>query len=159
MNEIHQSIHKTLDQIRAAKAWEFVKNAKKRLTKNEKDKNEKFEKYVSLVKKFPAIINNNGLGQALAFIFSKAKKENPEGILFEQLQKWLTENENTPSESLYHPPYPGKNKDINSNDYLLQCIMNNNSMMYLQATHESMSILDKMRNFASGLSNDSNKED
>ena len=154
MNDMHQSIHKTLDQIRAGKAWEFVKAAK-----NQFKKHDDYDKYVSLVKKFPAIINNNGLGQALAFIYSKAKKtDNPEGLLFSQLQKWLTDNNDGELRS-YVPPYPGKNTDKNSDDYLLQCIMKHNSSFYLHATHESMSILDKMRNFASGLSDSPKKEE
>jgi CRISPR-associated protein Cmr5 len=154
MNDMHQSIHKTLDQIRAGKAWAFVKVAKKQFKKQEE-----YDKYVSLVKKFPAIINNNGLGQALAFIFSKAKKtSNPEGLLFAQLQEWLTDNKDEALKP-YVPPYPRKNSHESPDDYLLQCIMKHNSSFYLHATHESMTILDKMRNFAAGISDSPKKEE
>jgi len=149
MNDNHKSIHQTLDQVRAMIAWEYVSQAKKEL----KD----FEKYVSLVKKFPAIINNNGLGQALAFIFSKANfnSKNAETFLFIQLQEWLTRSEKNKDIMHYSPPYPEqKDKNKSINDHLIKCIISNNSMLYLRATHETMALLDKLRNFASGLAID-----
>jgi len=148
MKKQNQSIHQSLDQIRARGAWDFVSNAQQQLS----DKN--FKNYVSLVKKFPAMINNNGLGQALAFIYSKTNFDqmNPEAVLFENLQSWLTEKDHFDSISHYSPPYPQQQKSGHQTekDYLLTCIMTNSSKIYLRATIESLALLDKLRNFASG---------
>jgi len=145
------SIHKTLEQTRASFAWKAIVEASNTLNNKEN-----FKKYVNLVKGLPAFINNNGLGQTLAFIYSKSsfnkqdKKEqktaNAEGVLFKQLQEWLTQENGITS--------PDPSTDKRSNDYLLHCIMDNNSREYIRATKVTLDLINKMRNFAPGLYED-----
>jgi CRISPR-associated protein Cmr5 len=71
------SRQRSLEQERAAHAYEAVKNAK-----GKKDKELK-----SLARSAPASIQSNGLGQTLAFW--KAKKEEHHLALYSALSDWL----------------------------------------------------------------------
>lgn len=73
---------KSLEQDRAAFAWDAVKVVK--------DKN--FEKdYKSLVKKVPVLIMTNGLGNTLGYLKSKGKKQHEE--LIKNIDGWTTKRE------------------------------------------------------------------
>lgn len=76
-----QSNQRTLEQQRAAKAWEFVADAGKM-------KKEAATKYGKLARSAAADIQVNGLGQTLAFW--KAKKEDHHSKLFEHVSAWVT---------------------------------------------------------------------
>ena len=149
MNEEKKSIHKTLDQVRAKAAWSVVFEAKQHLKKDD------FDKYKSLVKGFPADIINNGLGQAVAFLFSK-KKSSPEGHLLFHLTRWLTSSDlNSGADiSCYTPAY--KEQFIeNDPKLLIKCIWakdTEGSRTYMRATSEALAFLDYLRKFAAGLS-------
>ncbi len=62
-------------------AWEKVNSVKA----------SQLEEYATMAKKLPAMINSNGLGQTLAFLFSKIdkKSENANQQGFNHLIEWL----------------------------------------------------------------------
>jgi CRISPR-associated protein Cmr5 len=137
-------VHKTLEQERAYAAWGLVYE-----TKNSADK-ETFKKYSSLVKGFPATINSNGLGQAVAYLLSKKEGKNAEGLLLEHLGLWLTKS-HLNEDSLFYPrPYEEK-YDQNA---LMKSIKNNGSTQYILATLEALAFLNYLRRFAAGLSDE-----
>ena len=73
---------RSLEQDRAAFAWAAVKAVK----------GKNFEKkYKSLVKKVPALIMTNGLGNTLGYLRSKEGKEY--GELIKNIDGWATERE------------------------------------------------------------------
>ena len=74
------SRQRSLEQERAAQAWECVDQVKNRNYKKE---------YSSLAKGAPADIQSNGLGQTLAFW--RAKKESEEhDALYHHVSSWVT---------------------------------------------------------------------
>jgi CRISPR type III-B/RAMP module-associated protein Cmr5 len=90
-----------LDQLRAKHAWgrvekirivpDDIKNDEKKVIKWKED----FNDYESHAQKLPARIITSGLGQALAFILAKGKKDKKTGVpldiaLLHDLAKWLT---------------------------------------------------------------------
>lgn len=76
------SSQQTLQQRRAAKAWEQIQQTDKRDYKN---------KYGSLVRGLPAMIQTDGLGQTLAFLQAKAKGDSltEHGAAYAHLAAWL----------------------------------------------------------------------
>lgn len=133
-------MHQTLEQARAKVAWTLVKGVKQN----------DIGKYKTLVKRFPALVNHNGLGQSVSFLFAK-KGDNAEGQLMAHLSQWLMQSNQNKDVSCYTPPYrdsylpgtPGK---------LIECITNYDSRAYIQATREALMFLDYLRRFADGLS-------
>ncbi|MEW6505270.1 MAG: type III-B CRISPR module-associated protein Cmr5 [Chloroflexota bacterium] len=85
MNAERPSIVRTLDQQRAAHAWQQVSGTKK-LWQKDKEKQDKLK---SLARSAPASIQSNGLGQTVAFW--KAKNEDHHAALYTALQGWLKE--------------------------------------------------------------------
>lgn len=139
------SMHQRLEQARANAAWELVSDAKTQLDGGA------FEKYEALVKGFPATINNNGLGQAIAFLFAKKRENKAADLLLSHLGMWLTKS-NLNGQIPYYPrPY----EEDYAQDILLQCIRKHNSTQYIQATLEALAFLQYLRRFAAGLSEDS----
>lgn len=84
MNADKPSIVRTLEQQRAAHAWE-----KLHATKLDTPDKEKQGKLKSLARSAPASIQSNGLGQTVAFW--KAKKEDHHIALYTGLEGWLKE--------------------------------------------------------------------
>lgn len=85
----------SLDQKRAAYAWECVSAARNILGKD-------YEKFVPLVKSAPALIMNNGLMQFLAFCRSKLDDKNPNKemryrLLLLAMLTWLADEERAPA--------------------------------------------------------------
>lgn len=80
------SSQKTLQQRRAALAWSQIEATDKRDYKN---------KYGSLVRGLPAMIQTDGLGQTLAFLLAKAKgsSNSEHGAAYNHLSEWLGANE------------------------------------------------------------------
>jgi CRISPR-associated protein Cmr5 len=134
-------IHQTLDQERAKAAWGLVKTAKESLKKN-------FVKYQTLVKRFPALVNHNGLGQTIAFLLAKGKDNNAEEHLLAQLSQWLMQSDKHENLTCYVPPYSGRYQSRT----LVECITRNDSRSYIQATREALTFLDYLRRFADGMS-------
>ncbi|RMG90568.1 MAG: type III-B CRISPR module-associated protein Cmr5 [Candidatus Dadabacteria bacterium] len=131
---------KRLEQIRAGFAWEKVNEVKGRGG---------FDEYVGLVKKMPALIGTNGLGQALAFLVQKAgldqngriKGDKPHGWLFEHIEAWLRAEERP-----HRGPFHGSGRDN-----VLVDLMESDSATYLRATADAVGFLNYLRLFAAGL--------
>lgn len=78
MNADKPSIVRTLEQQRAAHAWQQVQEGKRRAKQKE---------LKSLARSAPASIQSNGLGQTVAFW--KAKNEDHHAALYAALEGWL----------------------------------------------------------------------
>ncbi len=90
-------------------------------------------KYATLVKRLPAMILNNGLGQAIAFLLAddKGEKKEPSWMLYAQLQTWLF----------------SKCIACTGSD-LITCLMNGDRKQYMHAQHETLKLLTWMKKFA-----------
>ncbi|MDY0096524.1 MAG: type III-B CRISPR module-associated protein Cmr5 [Candidatus Vecturithrix sp.] len=115
-----------IEQGRATKAYDFVKDVKTKYP-------DKWDNYKSGVKKLPALIKTNGLGQALAFINNRDNFPK----VYEQLEEWLQREE------FRHLLPAGGN--------LVQEVIKLDSPRYRQVTMETLAILNWMRRFVDGL--------
>ncbi len=114
-----------IEQGRATKAYEFV-------TKARDNSKVPWENYKSGVRKLPAYIKTNGLGQTLAFI--KNRENFPE--IYKQLAEWLQRD----------------NEDgLEKGGELVHQIIAMRTPRYRQATMETLAILNWMRRFVDGL--------
>ena len=168
----------TIEQESAQVAWICAKKAKDSL------KADKFEKYISLVKKLPTLIMVNGLGQSLAFLTAKAKlkynkvnTDKEEGLLYSQVEQWLTrkssqsyneklshENNNEPTKLLYGITFGTYNEKLsheNENEptKLLYRITFGTSIQYQQATNEALLFTKWLKSFADGLQEKEDKKE
>lgn len=117
----------TLEQKRAKYALQIV--MKQKDTGNA-------EGYGRHVRKLPAMILNNGLGQALAFLLADGKE--PSKKLYEDMQEWLR------GESKADRPrriYAGSEE-------LIKLLMAGDRSQYLQAQDETLKLLTWMKKFA-----------
>jgi CRISPR-associated protein Cmr5 len=111
----------TLEQKRAKRAWECVSEVK--------DKGYA-DKYGSLARKAPSLVQTNGLGQTLAFLLSKAKgHDNEHQALYSHLSGWVTER-------------------MRWGRPLMEEIVNRGSGDYRRSTAEAMAFLIWLRRFA-----------
>jgi len=141
----------TLEQKRAKYALGLVNHQK-----NKKDK-KAGEDYGRHVKKFPAMVLNNGLGQTLAFLLAdngKAKEKGKEKIvkpskeLYNDIQKWLCGNVDS--------EYPCR---VYSGGDLIESLMNGDRSDYVHAQEEVLSFFKWMRKFAEAyLGGDNERE-
>jgi CRISPR-associated protein Cmr5 len=116
---------KDLQRERAEFAFdcvETVKNQKKPDVANE---------YKSYVKKLPAMIQTNGLGATLAFMFSKKKTYK---IIYDQLDTWLKER-----------------RKLKKEEELVRWIVEQDSSKYKLITNEVLALLLWLRRFADGM--------
>lgn len=159
------SIHKTREQLRAGEAYKFATDAKKQLK-------DKFDDYASLVKKLPAMIQTNGLGQTLAFLVAKAgieknkvKEDKSEGLLYNQLQAWLIRG--SEEESSSRGPYwrseeeEKKEKERDKDEQaalLLYRVIHGDVWRYRQGTREALAFVTWLKSFAEALQKGSKKE-
>lgn len=118
-------MNKTLEQRRAAHAWDAVQRAKK---------GEEPKKFGGQAKKMPVRIMASGLGQALAFL--KAKGYAP--LLLETLGDWVLDKRLNPKSTTSCP------KD----DALLKTILDKDSDFLRQATDETLAYLQWLNRFA-----------
>jgi len=130
------SKRQTIEQKRAAYAWKCVEGANKQ--------SDNFRKrYGTLARNMASLIQVNGLGQTLAFVYSKAKlaskkrsdKERANEQIFYDLSKWV-------KQSL------GKEEEKGD---LLQIITNESSAFYRRATVEALGLIIWLRRFAEGV--------
>lgn len=144
MPENSKSIHQTLEQARAGAAWRCVEEAKPK---------EGLDKYEALVKRFPALVHHNGLGQSASFLFSKSKSGNAEELLLTHLGKWLLKSDLNNDCACYAPPYDDEypKEKTGTGDPLLTAIRSHDSRLYMRATLEAMAFLDYLRRFAEGI--------
>jgi CRISPR-associated protein Cmr5 len=129
-----EKLLKTLEQKRAAKAWAQVNKVDEKLGEN----------YRSTVRKAPAMIKTNGLGQTLAFLLAKEEKsaqnlapKKAEGFLYKHLEEWLLSEEASIA-------WTSKNQ----NQTLIERVIQEDSMVYRQATQEALAYLGWLKRFA-----------
>jgi len=127
---VKDPLQQTLEQQRAKRAWEDIQTVMGRSDDFKK-------KYGSLARRVPMLVLTNGLGQTLAYLRSKGKndEDNEHNLLFRQLSDW------TMSQVV-----PDNKNDQNQN--LLDWILHNNSIAYLQATNEALAYLTWLKRFA-----------
>lgn len=100
--------------------------------------------YKSYVKKMPMLVKTNGLGAALAFIFSKGsnkqKHEKDYGymLLYEDIAEWLKRDEK-------------QLVQLEDNSDLIAKVISLESTRYRALTIEVLSFLNWLRRFADGL--------
>lgn len=122
------------------------------LERVEKIKNEKFAaEYKSYVKALPSMIINNGLGNALAFEFSKALDRNNEnnkpkltahGYLLRHIREF--------AEKFLNFNKPSKN-ELEVDKRFIEEIMNKDIHTYMFWTEQILQFLDWLRKFAEGM--------
>lgn len=100
---------------------------------NNKDK---VKLYSSYLKRLPSMIQVNGLGQAIAFYYSKKNKGNEYELIYQSIGKWLQGN-------------PVNMLDTNKE--LVKAIVELNSEEYRRVTVEVLALLNWMRKFATGM--------
>ncbi len=136
-----------IEQGRAAKAFECISNhAKKEKVKGN------LKEYKSYVKKLPMLIKVNGLGPAIAFVYSKKQKVVAYEWLYNDIVCWIKKS---------HYLYYIKDK---FNGELVDDIINLNSQEYRAVTKEVLAFLNWLKRFVDGKildeedSNDAKKE-
>ncbi len=126
----------TLDQRRAAYAWEKAEEAERHST---------IDAYTNLAKAVASLIMTSGLMQTLAFLQSKEKKGDQHEILKHHLCHWLgrtlggiavTEADKFPQEAA---------ADFQN---VMTALYNARSDLYMRATSETMALLRWIRQFA-----------
>ena len=147
------AIQQTLAQKRSKAAWDYAIQAKSAL------EGKKYKEYVNLVKKLPAMVATNGLGQTLAFLLAKAggkegmlraeQKKSADGLLYCQLQDWLT----TGDSKLYPYRSPYSVKADNEEDWkkVIDRINAKDSTHYRWATVEALNLLPWLKSYADAL--------
>lgn len=153
------SVMRAIEQERAGYAWNCVescldraiKGLKERI-KHEQDVQEQNKlqerlknlqsdkgaeewkkKYGALARKIPSLILTNGLGQTMAFLRAKGKKDptDEHEVLYQQLNEWLQ-----------------KRLKIGDSDLLEWIVNSANSQQYRLATMEALSFLQWLKRFA-----------
>lgn len=135
-NAVRIPLH-TLEQERAKLAWSQV---------TEESTKSFGDNYRSIVRKAPAMIKINGLGQFLAFLLAKAGESarrieeprnnpsKPEGLLYRHIGTWLA-CEQSP---VWLPP----------GDSLMERVVSCDSRVYRHATAETLAYLGWLKRFA-----------
>jgi len=119
MSENNPSVVRTLEQQRAAHAWQQIQKAKDKA---------KSKELKSLARSAPASIQSSGLGQTVAFW--KAKAESHHLVLYAALETWLK-------------------SQIGFDSPLLEWIVNKaSSADYRYATAEALAYLNWYKRFA-----------
>ncbi|MGI6419421.1 MAG: type III-B CRISPR module-associated protein Cmr5 [Thermoguttaceae bacterium] len=131
-----QSAAQTLDQRRAAHAWEAIQRVKVNPKKSDR------EEYAGEAKKLPIRIMTSGLGQALAFLLAKARdKKKTLNQLHEDLTDWALRQRGL--------------KGVAS-DSLIRSVIGGDSIFLRQVTDEVLAYLQWLNRFAEaeGLKSD-----
>lgn len=119
------SKRKSIENGRAEAAFKYVQEVKDESFSSE---------YKSYIKKLAPLIKSNGLGNAMAFVYSNngnSNKGKAYGHIYNQLEKWL------------------KEKGLIDKD-LLDEILSIDSRKYRYITKETMAILNWWRRFVDG---------
>ncbi len=116
------SQQQSLEQKRAARAWECVTDVR--------DNHKAFRKdYGSLARSAPADIQSNGLGQTLAFWRAKGKEEHK--AIYAHVTDWVK-----------------KQMNVTQPDLLAWVMSQASTDQYRQATAEAMAFLQWLKRFA-----------
>jgi CRISPR-associated protein Cmr5 len=113
-----QSTRQTVEQRRAAQAWQDIQSVKS----NQKE-------YGSLVRGFAAMIRQDGLGPALAFLAAKGKDHH--NMLNKHLSRWVL----------------GEMK-VSGHTDLLKWLLSQDSATYRLAASETLAYLNWLKRFA-----------
>ena len=100
--------------------------------KRKKQLRKQADEYKSYVKKIPAMIQTNGLGATLAFMYSKKKTYE---IIYKQIDEWLKKER--------------KLKD--NSDELVKWVIHLDSSKYKHITNEVIALFLWLRRFAEGM--------
>lgn len=122
----------TLDQQRAAYAWDTVKRAQQALPE--------FGEFKNLAKGAPALIMGNGLMPSLAFYASRNKR--PADALNEAINGWLATRLMA---GAAFKPVP------KSYPEMMERLLKAPSSFYMQATDETLAMLKWLRQFAAAI--------
>ena len=143
----------TLEQKRASKAWAHVQSVPAELSRD----------YRSLVRKAPAMIKMNGLGQTLAFLLAQEKKDaekirkascnglGAHGLLYKQLEEWLVEDDGDANLCVKDEKIPELKAGVPWTTHektLIQRILGENSVIYQLASEEALAYLGWLKRFA-----------
>ena len=96
------------------------------------------DKYRSLVKKMPAYIKSNGLGQTLGFLFSKHTDNSEHKLLLDQFRQYL----------IFFQFIPENKVDLKD---FIECLITIDPFQYQYATFEVLNLLNWLRRFAEGM--------
>lgn len=131
---------RSLDQDRAKFAWEKIREVKTKYKGSEGT-------YNSYVKKSQTLILTNGLGNTLAFFYSKfgsrpnlSSDERAYKLLYDHINEWC------------------KNQKIVTDDILKWTIRDASSLDVFRITNEVMAILSWLKRFAEAELNEERKE-
>lgn len=129
-----------LARTRALTAWRWIEVAEQ-TAKRAKDEHkvEQFKnRYGTLARKLPSLLQVSGLGQTLAFLFSKggAKQDDANGLLFSQLAEHLR--------GRFPPPEDKKGLDF------MVLVMEYSAADYRSATREAAAVAEWLKRFAEG---------
>jgi len=127
----------TLDQQRAAFAWEAVKRTQKVC--------KKFDDFKNLAKGAPALIMGNGLMSALAFYASRGT--DAATALNEVINGWLAMR--FVADAAFKP-LPKTYSDV------MERLLKAPSSFYMQTTDETLAMLKWLRQFADAISKEGN---
>ena len=136
---------RSLEQRRASFAWKKAGSVPM----------EKRKEYTSWVKKLPAMIMTNGLGQTMAFLKSKSKEdEGQQGmydLLYKHISEWLTSDADIPL--AWHNEVKQKSDIIER--IVHECT---GSIIYRQAAQEALALISWLKRFAEALPTEKKEE-
>lgn len=140
---LEASLQRTEEQKRADFAWKKVSDVP----------GEDRGKYKDIVRKFPSMVINNGLGQALAFLLAKGTEEDKRtktkklsekkehAQLYQHLEEWLCDEKKLVREG--ESPFR-----------LMSGLVKQNSTQYRHATMEALALTAWLKRFAEALAPD-----
>jgi CRISPR-associated protein Cmr5 len=127
------SKRQTIEQKRAAQAWKDVSDVENQY------RDELGRKYNSLTRSAPAMVQSNGLGQALAFLRAKAgrEKKGEHWLLYSHVSTWVIQEL--------------KAQPKEASDGLLEWVVQQDTPTYRRATTETMAYLNWLKRFAEAI--------
>lgn len=137
------TVRQKVENGRAAFAFEVVKKFKDRFA----NEPQTLKEYRSYVKKMPAIIQVNGIGQAMAFYYSQRNKSVAYKQVYDDLSKWIEQSMNGVVDS-----YRQK-----EGEPFIEILVKMISDDYRLVTMEALAMLNWMRRFVDGMIQEDNK--
>lgn len=114
------------------KMSQFAYQQVKKLSSDQKE-------FRSLARSFPSMLQMNGLGAAIAFLYSKKEGKNAHASLYACIEEWAG------TECMKRIP------NFDSKDDLMNCIVKLDSNMYRLFTNEIMHLCLWIKRFAEGM--------
>jgi len=131
-----EELLKSIQNFCKKENYESLSESGKKIVNHYKKLNENYRSYV---KRLPQMILSNGLGQALAFIYSKKKMGNAYDFLYFHISQYL--------ESEIPARIPPKEKDKD----LAEWVISLDSLQYRYVTEEVLAFLNWLKRFAEGM--------